>query len=794
MAHSPGPYGKLARFVLHNRAAVGVVVGILVAISLVLGLPPKVDPNLLELLPEEEPAVRALRALNDAEGGVSLMTLVFESEDPELLDRTLTSIQADLEGLDRIEYALYDLPDDLTQQLGLLQLEAAEIDKLNGRLKGALALGPAMNPFVAQQLMAMGPLTQRIEDLAKSPDLLRGGNGRARILARPSDSSHNQPFAVAVMEDVDAVLAKHAVEGVELVWFGGAYRHSVEDFKGIQSDLLSTTGTSFGLVLCVMLVAFRSWRGLVLVFVPLLAANAMVMAIVWLVMDSLNTYTSFGTAILIGLGIDFAVHLVGRYREYRARGKDIETSLMRAWDRTGPPCMTAALTSAAGFLALAAADFQGFAQLGVLLAVGLMLCLIMMLVLLPALIPTLDKSTTPLLGVTAPRNTVSTSSYRGAPVLLSIAILLTGVVGVRAIPHLEWEFDFSALRRSGMAYSELTEAERQNAKDSYSPLVVTPGPGQLAAVQDKLEAAIDSGALKHVKRVVSIRTLLPDDQALRVKSLQTLVELTEHPNLKYLPPPLVAQLQPLQGAEPRMRSSEDLPLPLRDLLGARDGANPRLLVFPTGNMWDLRETSALEIEIHELLEPGTVAGDYVALGALYRVVNRDMPLVAGLALVMVLVLTIIDLRRLHWVAAAMGTLIAGMVWAAWAIEAVGVKLSMMNVVGVPILVGIGVDVVIHLLHRLRDEGPGGVRRALRTTGVAASISTATTIASFASLTVAGNRGVQSMGLLVVFGLLAVFTATCVLLPLAWAAGFRVTGRAPSLSRIPDTQTSEADEE
>ncbi|MCA9298779.1 MAG: MMPL family transporter, partial [Phycisphaerales bacterium] len=88
-----------------------------------------------------------------------------------------------------------------------------------------------------------------------------------------------------------------------------------------------------------------------------------------------------------------------------------------------------------------------------------------------------------------------------------------------------------------------------------------------------------------------------------------------------------------------------------------------------------------------------------------------------------------------------------------------------------------------LLHRLKDEGPGGVRRALRTTGVAASISTITTVASFASLTVAGNRGVRSMGLLVVFGLTAVFISSATILPLAWAAGFRVTGRAPG-RRVP----------
>ena len=83
-----------------------------------------------------------------------------------------------------------------------------------------------------------------------------------------------------------------------------------------------------------------------------------------------------------------------------------------------------------------------------------------------------------------------------------------------------------------------------------------------------------------------------------------------------------------------------------------------------------------------------------------------------------------------------------------------------------------------VFHRLADEGPGGVRRALLTTGVAASVSTLTTVASFASLTLAGSRGVRGMGVLVVVGLVVVFVATAVLLPTAWAAGWKVSGRAP----------------
>lgn len=777
MTHTPGPYARVARWVMARPKLVSALLALLVAVSVAIGIPPAVDPNLLGLLPDHEPSVKALRDLHAREGGVSLVTLSFEADDPALLDPYLDAITADLAAIDGVQWAIHEIDPDLTRELGLLQLPAADVQELNLRLKGALALGPALNPFVTQRLMAMGPVTERIRKLADAPSLLGGPEGSGRVLVRPTRSSHDQQFAVALMDDIEAVLAARQGQGVRSTWIGGAYRHNVEDYKGIRSDLFWTTFTSLGLVLVIVVAAFRSWRGTVIVFVPLLAANVVALGLVAVVLGTLNTYTSFGTAILIGLGIDFAIHLVGRYREYRGRGYEVEESIERAWDRTGPPCMTAALTSAAGFLALAAADFQGFAQLGLLLAMGLMVCLGMMLVMLPLLIRSMYPNPPPLLGSTGTARG-SRSTYRLAPPALMIAVMVTAVVAVRTIPHLEWEFDFSALRRDGLAYSELSEAERALARESYTPMVVeAPDATALAAMQAKVDSAIADGRLPHVARTLSAQTVLPPDRDARLEGLQELVTLVDHPNLRYLPPPLVKELTPLRGTVLRPLELVDLPPPVRDLLGA-SGQNARMLLFPTGNMWDLREAAQLEAELGEVLPAGAVAGDYVTLGALYRVIHRDMPLVGGLAIFMVMALTAIDLRKLHFVVAAGGTLAAGLVWAAFAVDAVGVKLSIMNIVGVPILVGIGVDVVIHLLHRLRDEGPGGVRRALRTTGVAVAISTLTTIASFASLTVAGNRGVRSMGLLVVFGLTAVTLAGSLLLPLAWAAGWRVTGRAP----------------
>ena len=774
-----GPYGRLAQFVLSRRAPVGLAAAALVIVSAVIGLPPAIEPNLLALLPDGEPAAEALKALHAEEGGVNLLTIAVRSEDPAATDAALDDLEARFTALDDVRWVLHEVDPALGAQIGLLQLDPASVAELSARLKGALILGPALNGLMAQRLLDLGPMAEGIRKAAELDGLPGATPGAGKLLVKPTGSSMDPPFAQRFMADVDRVLAevRAAHPDVEIPWVGGAYRHNVEDMRGIQQDVAWTSGASLLMVFSILVVAFRGWRAPALVFVPLIGANVVNLALVALAVGSLNTYTSFGTALLFGLGIDFAVHLVGRAREERAAGRSPHDAIIAAWDLSGPPCMTAALTSAAGFLALAVADFKGFSQLGLLLASGLMLCLLAMLVLLPALLPWIDGDDPKPLAGTRERPHSQSSTYALAPVGLMVAVLATGMLAVSVVPRLEWEYDFSALRRDGLAYAELSDTERALARESYSPVVVTYPD---AAARDAGAAAFRARAeaLPHVARVVSVADVLPPDQDRRLAELRDLQAQLEHPNARYLPPPLLAQLAPLRGVPLAPLSPESLPDAVRDVLLVRPDRH-RLLVFPTGNMWDLEQAAALEQEIRATAGDAPAAGEYVTLGALFRHIRADLPKVAGLALLLVAALTAIDLRRPHWVVTAIGTLLAGLVWSAGALHLFGVKLTVMNVVGVPILLGIGVDVVIHLLHRLADEGPGGVRRALLTTGVAASISTITTIASFASLTFAGSRGVRSMGLLVVIGLATIFVATAALLPTAWAAGFKITGRAPA---------------
>ena len=128
----------------------------------------RMDPNVLVLLPEDEPTAQAIHRLNEEEGGANLLTVTVRGDDPEALDAFMVGLRDAMAGSERVDYALYDLDPDLAWRVGVLQLTPEELTLLEGRLQAALSLGPAAaNPFLAARLLDLGPLTER---LARSPD------------------------------------------------------------------------------------------------------------------------------------------------------------------------------------------------------------------------------------------------------------------------------------------------------------------------------------------------------------------------------------------------------------------------------------------------------------------------------------------------------------------------------------------------------------------------------------------------------------------------------------------------
>ena len=78
-------------------------------------------------------------------------------------------------------------------------------------------------------------------------------------------------------------------------------------------------------------------------------------------------------AILVGLGVDFAILTFGRYQQARIDGESHRQGIATSVAKLGRAIFFGALTTAVGFLALILSGSLGFSQLGVLIAIGIFL-------------------------------------------------------------------------------------------------------------------------------------------------------------------------------------------------------------------------------------------------------------------------------------------------------------------------------------------------------------------------------------------------------------------------------------
>ena len=100
----------------------------------------------------------------------------------------------------------------------------------------------------------------------------------------------------------------------------------------------------------------------------------------------LNILTITFVPILIGLAIDYGVHLISRYEEELRHGKSEEAALTKAMVFTGQGIFTGAFTTAGAFLAMGFTDFKGIQEMGFICGGGLLICLFPMLTMLPVLL------------------------------------------------------------------------------------------------------------------------------------------------------------------------------------------------------------------------------------------------------------------------------------------------------------------------------------------------------------------------------------------------------------------------
>jgi hopanoid biosynthesis associated RND transporter like protein HpnN len=174
----------------------------------------------------------------------------------------------------------------------------------------------------------------------------------------------------------------------------------VDEMEQSQHD--STIATIISLVVCalIFIYAYRQIGRPLKATFCLIIGLGYTMAFTTLAVGHLNILTITFVPILIGLAIDFGVHLTTRFEEELHNGRNLKDAMELAMVNTGLGIFTGAFTTAGAFFAMAATRFKGIQEMGIICGGGMLLCLVPMMTMLPVLLlrgkqNALDRSSSP---------------------------------------------------------------------------------------------------------------------------------------------------------------------------------------------------------------------------------------------------------------------------------------------------------------------------------------------------------------------------------------------------------------
>lgn len=216
-------------------------------------------------------------------------------------------------------------------------------------------------------------------------------DGRAVVLIQPRrDEGHDG--AAASVARLRTVLAEEEAAHPDVrCGLTGEPVLEVDELKTFWRDARMATLVSLIGVTLLFVVAMRRLLGPLLATASLAAAILVTLGLATLWPGRLNLISGTFCALLIGLGIDYAIHWISRYDEERARGLTQAEALTSALRVCGRAMATGAITTALAFLATLFTNVEGIREFGVIAGVGVLLSFVASATLLPALVVWADR-------------------------------------------------------------------------------------------------------------------------------------------------------------------------------------------------------------------------------------------------------------------------------------------------------------------------------------------------------------------------------------------------------------------
>lgn len=467
---------------------------------------------------------------------------------------------------------------------------------------------------------------------------------------------------------------------------------------------------------------------------------------IFLIYGSLSALSVAFAALLLGLGIDFCIHLLTRSMGEMEEHDDVTLAFEHTFVHTGRAVILGCLTTAAAFFSLYFAETKALHQLGVIGAIVLLLTLVVVFVLLPALVVLrlkfgrfkLKRTRFNILRV------VGVQIQRFALGLLVILVALFVLFGIRAPNARLSESMYELMPTEVETYQQLEKVKENFDYDPEHLTCVVKGQRELNRCVKEFKNV--DGVLK----VESILDYLPENQEQRLELIEQATRF--HPELATMP-----------GIEVTPMSYKELPDEISRSWVSDEGEF-LIRIIPDDDLYDKLYQKKLLADLREI-HPDVTASAALwtkLLAAMATDVIRTSLMASGLLILIVYFGT----RRRNPVYAllSMVPVAFGVLGLLGTYQWFGANLNAFSIGVIPLVIGIGIDDGIHIIHRYLEEGRGSLPQVIQLIGKAIFLTTVTTWLAFSSFLFSSHPSMRFLSLIPIIGLSLCFLGAIVFLP------------------------------
>ncbi len=696
----------------------------------------------------------------------------------DFIGYAVTRPQLFLHPVDAGKYAAKLKPDSVARALETAEAELA--------MPGTVQEVIAADPLYLRNLILprLKKASQALDMDPSSPYFLSRDGKLLIIIAEPAQPVTNMAFARKLMSGINEARADAPVK----ITCTGAHLSAVADEAAMKKEIAACIVSSLVVVLALFYLTYRRFMPTLLIPAILVSGVILALGTGALLLSSVHIISFAFTALIIGLGTDYSIHIYDRFYFERVKGSTTDEALRLAIVDTGHGVFTAAITTALPFLALVLADVRALSELGLLVGFGVIFSLYATYFFLPPLLLFMEnrfpQATYKPLPTFFLGRVWELAGNHGKPVIglsfMAISVLLI------ASFFISFDGELKNLQpRNSEAFQTQEKIERHLSISPKQMLVALEGK-ELHGILER-SAKVEALAEGYLKR----GELQSSSSLGRVlngqEQQQTILRaLRESAHVRTSGPAVTSalelqgfdasQFQPYTNAIAALADGRTIPLeegiarleasPFRGIVDRHlmpAGGTFHNLLYLDYRGAEFNQRQFLE-DLHAVDPQARATSVDLVSGQLTESVKKSFVIAFILGGGIVLFLLLSHFDSLSGIFFSLYPVVAGVITMLGIMSIIGMGLNFMNAMVLVTIIGMGSDYGLHIAHRIKGVWGKERKEQFVQAGRAVLLSALTTIAGFGSLAFADYRALASIGWATNFGIAATALFSLLVLP------------------------------